>query len=168
MDSIVIQTDRLRLVLQTPREVLARVEAMRPEDRAEVSPEWLERVRRSKEANPWLQFFSIVERGGGADVGSCGYKGPPDAEGMVEIAYGVDPDYRGRGYATEAAGALATYAFGREEVRLVRAHTLPGNSASTRVLTKCGFERVGEVMDPEDGLVCRWELPASPTEVAPR
>ena len=30
-------------------------------------------------------------------------------------------------------------------------------NASTRVLTKCGFRHVGEVMDPEDGLVWRWE-----------
>ncbi len=31
-------------------------------------------------------------------------------------------------------------------------------NASTRVLTKCKFKWVGEVMDPEDGLVWRWEL----------
>ncbi len=37
------------------------------------------------------------------------------------------------------------------------AHTLPAPNASTRVLAKCGFERTGEVEDPEDGLVWRWE-----------
>lgn len=168
MDTTVIGTERLRLVLQTPEEVLAQVEAMSPEDRAEVSPEWLERVRTSTGPSPWLQFFSIVEREGGAVVGSCGYKGPPDAAGMVEIAYGVDPRYRGRGYATEAAGALVTYAFTREDVGLVRAHTLPGNGPSIQVLKKCGFERIGEVMDPEDGLVWRWEIGARPPEAARR
>ena len=39
----------------------------------------------------------------------------------------------------------------------VRAHTLPQPSASTRVLTKCGFRHIGAVIDPEDGLVWRWE-----------
>ncbi len=29
--------------------------------------------------------------------------------------------------------------------------------ASGRVLIKCGFRRIGEVIDPEDGLVWRWE-----------
>ena len=43
-------------------------------------------------------------------------------------------------------------------MRLVRAHTLPHENASTRVLTKCKFSCVGEVMGPEDGLVWRWEL----------
>jgi [ribosomal protein S5]-alanine N-acetyltransferase len=33
------------------------------------------------------------------------------------------------------------------------------------VLTKCRFERVGEVVDPEDGLVWRWELRPSNDEL---
>jgi RimJ/RimL family protein N-acetyltransferase len=49
------------------------------------------------------------------------------------------------------------YAFGISEVRVVRAHTLPEENASTRVLAKCGFRQVGEMVDPEDGLVWRWE-----------
>jgi hypothetical protein len=28
------------------------------------------------------------------------------------------------------------------------------------VLTKCGFTLIGDVIDPEDGLVRRWELPS--------
>jgi RimJ/RimL family protein N-acetyltransferase len=77
----------------------------------------------------------------------------------VEIAYGIAPEHQGKGYATEAAAALTDYAFRQREVRAVRAHTLPENNASTRVLTKCGFRRVGEVIEPEDGLVWRWEKP---------
>ena len=50
------------------------------------------------------------------------------------------------------------YAFESGRIRLVGAHTLPTPNASTRVLTKCGFERIGEVEDPEDGLVWRCEF----------
>ena len=57
----------------------------------------------------------------------------------------------------KAAQALTTYAFSSGKVRLVRAHTRPEANASTRVLAKCGFRRVGEVINPEDGLVWRWE-----------
>lgn len=85
-------------------------------------------------------------------------KGPPDQGGVVEIAYGVDPEYQGRGYATEAARALVNFAFRSGQVCLVRAHTRAENNASMRVLAKCGFEPIGEVVDPEDGLVWRWEL----------
>lgn len=76
---------------------------------------------------------------------------------MVEIAYGVDAAHRGKGYATQAADALVAYAFGSGQVQTVRAHTRPESNASTRVLGKCGFKFVDEVVDPEDGLVWRWE-----------
>ncbi|HMN27783.1 MAG TPA: hypothetical protein PKE45_06465, partial [Caldilineaceae bacterium] len=87
MSEVMIQSDRLRLVLQTPEEVLAQIEAMSPADKAEVSPDWLARVRASTLADPWIHGFYIVDRVSGAVIGSCGYKGPPDPQGVVEIAY---------------------------------------------------------------------------------
>ncbi|MEY2854243.1 MAG: hypothetical protein RL030_1375 [Pseudomonadota bacterium] len=95
-------------------------------------------------------------RENGLSVGACMFKGPP-ADGVVEIAYGIDPDQQGKGYATEAAQALFAYALASGEVRLVLAHTLPDSTASKRVLAKSGFRHVGETIDPEDGLVCRFE-----------
>ena len=82
---------------------------------------------------------------------------PPSADGVVEIAYGVASEHQGNGYATEAAQALVAYTFTFGEVRVVRAHTLPESGASKQVLAKCGFRHVGEVIDPEDGLVWRFE-----------
>jgi ribosomal-protein-alanine N-acetyltransferase len=76
---------------------------------------------------------------------------------MVEIAYGIAPSSQGKGYATEAARALVDFALSHATVKLLCAHTLPTTNASTRVLLKCGFRNVGSVMDPEDGLVWRWE-----------
>jgi RimJ/RimL family protein N-acetyltransferase len=76
---------------------------------------------------------------------------------MVEIAYGIVPSFEGRGYATEAARALVNHARTHEQVRQIIAHTMPVPNASTRVLKKCGFTFAGEVIDPEDGRVWRWE-----------
>jgi len=153
--TLVIESPRLDLVLESTESVLARIEALSPADRAEVSPDWMARMRNSA-PSPWTHGFAIVERQSGAIVGGCAYKGPPDENGVVEIAYGVEPAVRKRGYAREAAEALVMYA-ARAGVRLVCAHTRPGNEASARVLESCGFERLGEVMDAEDGLVWRWE-----------
>lgn len=153
---IVLETDRLRLVLDSTEAVLARIDALSPADRAEVSSIWLERMR-SSVPSPWTHGFTAVERAANAPIGGCGYKGPPDDEGMVEIAYGINEAYRGRGYATGAAAALVEYALGAG-ARIVRAHTRPENGASARVLEHCGFACTGEVVDPEDGLVWRWEL----------
>jgi len=132
------------------------IELMSPSERAQLSADWLARFHASTAADPWVHGFRLVHRDSGAVVGTCSFKGPP-AAGVVEIAYGVSPDQQGKGYATEAAQALVAYAFSFGEVRVLRAHTLPDATASTRVLAKCGFRHVGDVIDPEDGLVCRFE-----------
>ncbi|HJQ10826.1 MAG TPA: GNAT family N-acetyltransferase [Gemmatimonadaceae bacterium] len=125
----------------------------------EVSQAWLDALRSSTETDPWRHGFFIVDRDSNQVVGTAGFKGPPDNNGVVEIAYGVAPDYQGRGYATEAARALVEFALANSAVTIVRAHTLPEANASTRVLSKNGFRHLGEVIDPEDGRVWRWELP---------
>lgn len=153
-----MQTKSLKLVLQTIEEARAEIEAMSPADRAHVSVDWLARLDALTSPDPWTLGFSLVHRDSAKTVvGSAGFKGPPTADGVVEISYGVNSDHQGKGYATEAAQALTTYAFSSGKVRLVRAHTRPEPNASTRVLAKCGFRRVGAVIDPEDGLVWRWE-----------
>lgn len=152
-----MHTERLQLVLMRREQILAMVAAMEPNVRAEVSPVWLARVEASTTPDPWTHGFAVVHRDGGVTIGQCAFKGPPDADGAVEIAYGIDPAHRGNGYATEVAEALVDFAFDSGPVRVVRAHTLPDSAASQRVLAKCGFRHVGEVKDPEDGLVWRWE-----------
>jgi ribosomal-protein-alanine N-acetyltransferase len=152
-----IETPRLRLVLEPVESVVARIEALPAADRAQVSPVWLARLRTLSESDPWTCGFLATLRDEVTAVGSCGFKHPPTDEGVVEIAYGVNAEYQGRGFATEMAEGLTTFAFADPRVRLVIAHTLPEANASSRVLTKSGFTRIGEVIDPEDGLVWRWE-----------
>ena len=161
MGKLEITTNRLKLVLATPEEVLAFLDAMSESDRAQVSPDWLARMKSSSTPDPWIHGFRLVELATDTVVGSCAYKGPPSAEGAVEIAYAVNESRQNRGYATEAARALVGFASGSGEVKLVLAHTLREQNASTRVLTKCGFQFAGDVIDPEDGPVWRWEHPVA-------
>ena len=127
----------------------------------EVSPEFRQRLETAETADPWVFGFALVEVATRTVIGCCGFRAPPDADGMVEIGYGIAPGFQGQGRATEAARALVAFAFADERVRSVRAHTRPEANASARVLLKCGFIRVGEVVDPEDGPVWRWELERS-------
>lgn len=158
-----VHTKNLILKPQTREDMRDYIERMPPSVREQLSPAWLALFEGSSQPDPWVHGFKLVHRELGNVVGQCGFKGPPDAEGMVEIAYGVNPEEEGKGYATEAAQALTDYAFSHQPVRLVRAHTLPLPNASTRVLTKCGFRHVGGITDPEDGLVWRWEKPGIPS-----
>ena len=54
------------------------------------------------------------------------------------------------------AAALTRIAFAAGSP-LVIAHTLPQENASNRALLRNGFGFAGETIDPEDGLVWRWE-----------
>jgi RimJ/RimL family protein N-acetyltransferase len=125
---------------------------------ADVSPEWVAILRASSAPDPWRHGYAVVESRLDLVIGTGGFKGPPDADGTVEIAYGIVPAFEGRGYATEVARALAAHAWADHRVRRVWAHTLPDANASTRVLEKNGFRCLGEVNDPADGRVWRWEL----------
>src|SRR5262245_20045188 len=174
MNRAIIKTKNLELVPHGPQHLRALVEGVDAYERSfgygaaeglreflgEASADYLARLETATEWDAWNYGFAVVDPGDGLVIGMASFKGPPTEEGLVEIAYGIAPGYQGRGFATEAAQALVEYAVGSGRVRLVRAHTLPTTNASTRVLEKCGFQRVGEVIDPEDGLVWRWERPA--------
>lgn len=170
-----LDTPRLTLLAYTPEQLLALIEEPeRFEDIAalipavglrgfyvsgDVSPRWLEALRGAvgKGADPWHHGFWVIEKASGEIVGGAGFKGAPDADGVVEIAYGIVQSREGRGYATEAARALIHFAASDARVRTIRAHTRPEANASTRVLTKCDFVHIGPVVDAEDGPVWRWE-----------
>ena len=128
----------------------------------EVSAEFLERLNGASAPDPWKDGFAVVHIGDKTVIGLCSFTSPPDADEIVEIAYGIAPGYQNRGHATEAAQALIAYAFASGLVRTIRAHTLPAQNASTQVLTKCGFTFIGEVMHAEDGMVWRWEMHQKP------
>lgn len=108
---------------------------------------------------PWCGYL-VADTALARVVGTCAFKAPPDAEGAVEIAYFTFPPYEGRGYATRMARALIALARESPDARTVLAHTLPVTNASNHLLQKLGMTYEGEVIDPEDGPVWRWAMPA--------
>jgi ribosomal-protein-alanine N-acetyltransferase len=124
----------------------------------EVSPEFRERVNNATVADEWKDGFGVIHCADNVLIGFCSFTGPPGNDGTVEIAYGIATAYQNRGHATEAAQALIARALSNSRVHAICAHTLPEENASTRILKKCGFALVGEVIHPEDGLIWRWEL----------
>ncbi len=73
-------------------------------------------------------------------VGDLLFKGPPNPMGEIEIGYGTNPDFRGKGYMTEAVGGLVRWAFSQPEVCCILAETERTNPASMRILEKNNFE----------------------------
>lgn len=85
-------------------------------------------------------------------VGQGGFHGAPDAAGMVEIGYKVDPALRRRGHGRATVAALLARALSEPAVRVVRASISPTNEASLGLIAHFPFERVGEQVDEVDGL----------------
>jgi len=98
-------------------------------------------LARAPHPDPVFTLYQVREAATGLAVGGIGFFGPPDDEGAVELGYGLVPDARGRGYATEALTGMVGIA--REHgARLVRADTAVDNVASQGVLVKAGFREV--------------------------
>jgi RimJ/RimL family protein N-acetyltransferase len=95
-------------------------------------------------------------------IGTCAFKGAPDEDGVLEIAYFTFPPYERHGYAGAMARALMDLAVRAGGVRCIRAHTLPEANASSRLLRRAGFSYVGMFEDPDDGPVWRWERALEP------
>ncbi|MCE7009294.1 GNAT family N-acetyltransferase [Kibdelosporangium philippinense] len=93
-------------------------------------------------------------------VGRAGYHGLPDASGMVEIGYAVDPAYRRQGYARAALEALLLRASDEPIAGTVRVTISPDNLASYRLAAQYGFVAVGDQWDEDDGLEIIYEVPA--------
>lgn len=86
--------------------------------------------------------YNVVERESGLLIGGAGFLGPPDDQGAVEIGYGIAPEWRNRGLATEAVVGLLAFAWSQPSVERVFATTDLPNLASARVLEKAGMSRV--------------------------
>lgn len=93
-------------------------------------------------------------------VGRAGFHGRPDARGMVEVGYEIDPMFRRRGYARAALQELLEWAAREPEVTVVRASVSPSNHASLALVDSFGFQQVGEQWDDEDGLEHVFEVGA--------
>jgi RimJ/RimL family protein N-acetyltransferase len=160
-----LRTPRLVLFPATTRLLRAELsgrDALARQISARVPPEWPPdlydeaAIRYSLDlliANPehagWsFYYFTLPEGDGTVLVGLGGFKGAPDADGVVEIGYSVLRPWRRQGFATEAVRAFLAHAFADPRVTFVLAETFPELVSSIGVLEKCGFTPAGEGSEP--------------------
>jgi len=80
--------------------------------------------------------FQLKSTGKVIGTGSVGLE---KKDGLFHLGYNLNYDYWGRGYATEAARAMIRWAYECKGARDFSASRAVANTASGRVLEKCGF-----------------------------
>jgi len=146
--------DRLRADLAGRAELAVALSAQVPDnwppdlyDRA--AAEWALHYAEEHPAELQWGMYYVIDPGapdGPTAAGLVGFKGGPDG-GMVELGYSILPQFRRRGYATEAVGSLIELAFAHVEVDRIVAQTLPDLAPSIAVLHRSGFAFVGPGTD---------------------
>ena len=85
-------------------------------------------------------LWTIVSKELNQMVGDLCFKGEPNTKGEIEIGYGTHDEFQGKGYMTEAIGAISGWAFSQLNVKTILAETDQSNLASHRTLDKNKFK----------------------------
>ena len=93
--------------------------------------------------------FIITQKHTREFIGCCGMFDINEENSNCCLFIQIDKHYRNQGIATEAIHAITKY--GMEDLKFHRmyAYITPGNDASLRVLSKCGYIREGILRDME-------------------
>ena len=75
----------------------------------------------------------------GKMIGTCGFASIDTDNDAGEIGYVINPEYWGRGYATEALARMLSFGFGVLGMHRIYVRIMSGNEASERVARKCGM-----------------------------
>lgn len=102
-------------------------------------------------------FWTVTLRDTGKAIGKCGLAlieapvAPTDLCGGVQVGWTLAELHWGQGYASEAAGAVLAHGFGALDLPVIWSQTSDSNHASTRVMTRLGFERCStlDYIDPD-------------------
>jgi RimJ/RimL family protein N-acetyltransferase len=90
-------------------------------------------------------------------IGSAGFHDYPDEQGMIELGYGIVDQMQRQGFGQELLLGMWRMIIKREDVKILRYTVAPDNGPSVHIVEKYGFEKVGEQIDPEDGMELIYE-----------
>lgn len=108
----------------------------------EMARNFVRDARAASPEGPPSLVRAIIFADSGVIVGLCGLAIDRDHQ-QGEAWYLLEPDYWGKGLATEAVAQLLAAGFGQLRLHRIFATCLPGNPASAHVLKKLGMRREG-------------------------
>lgn len=116
-------------------------------------------VKEDSATNKWFVRW-IVLATSREIIGSVSFHSAPDSSGMIEIGLGIEPEFRGRGFAREALTAMWRWVVKEPGVKTLRYTVSPDNAPSIAVINYFGFTYMGQQMDEIDGPENIYEMSA--------
>jgi len=103
-------------------------------------------IRQSKSPERSLYVFAVILKENKTYIGDAGFEVIKKSKesGIAEIGYFLEKTYWGKGYATEIAQILIKYCFNKLKFHKVIASCDARNTASEKVMLKCGMKKEGE------------------------
>lgn len=147
-----ISTARLNIELASDDEMSLLIEEQTSEEMKVAYGEMLAGCKENPKNRQWYAVWFLRLKSG-ETIGNYSFKGLLE-DGSVEIGYGLEPEYWGKGYATEAVIAAVDWAMKQPGVKRIEAETEPENTASQRVLEKAGF--IPTETNGEEGPIFVW------------
>ena len=105
---------------------------------ARAFPFALDAIRAAPETRLWGDSLVLPLEGPPRVLGSVVFKGRP-ADGIAEVAYGIEDGSRRQGLASEATRACVDWALAQDGIAAVQATTFPWHHASLGVIRKLGM-----------------------------
>ncbi len=110
------------------------------------SPDYTKRYLRSVQRQYRIGDFyewGVEEKESHRLVGTCGFVSFDFAHARAEVGYVFSPAVWGRGYASEALRETLRFGFDALGLHRIEARFMAGNTASRRVMEKCGMHYEG-------------------------
>ncbi len=117
------------------------------------------RIEADPLAAPYLLRLAVL-RSSSEVIGSIGFHLLPDADGMIEIGLGVEPAFRGQGFAKEMLRVMWCWVVDQPGVRTLRYTVAPDNAPSQAIIRTYGFAHMGVQQDEIDGPEDVYEMGA--------
>jgi len=146
---MIIETNRLKIYAASQKQMEMTIASQADGDLKSAYTEMLDGCLLHPDKWDWYAMW-MIELKDGTHIGDLCFKGLI-ADGSSEIGYGIEDEYQGKGYATEAVAALVNWALYHPGVTCVTAEAEESNLASIRVLEKAGFLPTGKM--GEEGLL---------------
>jgi ribosomal-protein-alanine N-acetyltransferase len=117
-----------------------------------ILPNLKENLHNAHYISTWIMIDKIQK----VIVGSFIFKGGPSANGEIEIGYGTEPAFFGKGYMTEAVAGVVLWAENNTEINALIAETEKNNIASQKVLINNNF-----IQSSTNEEMIWWKLPTN-------